>query len=274
MALVILGRRASSGRPLLTSIAAELPIVVFGPAPLVLTGSGPVVTTAETTEPSLPTAAASFDFTSAVYTIGVTSYAVGDLFETPSVDIGNTYQPGDISASGWLVDNDNDGGPRVKGDLATLLNSAHTALIEWTDTSTNSTLNDVFVYSDKPALVRQQRCFACDAGAKIHLRALTPANAYLGEATCDNLFQSAFDTDGLNRVAATIGSASSMLSMNGATPDGTIDHSTMFPNTFDDIQPLGSYMGDQGSTLYGYVRKLEIYAVQTDPAVLALMSAL
>lgn len=48
MALVILGRRASSGRPLVTSVAAELPIVVFGPATLVLIGECSVVSVAET----------------------------------------------------------------------------------------------------------------------------------------------------------------------------------------------------------------------------------
>lgn len=48
MALVILGRRTSSGRPLATSIATELPIVVFGPASLVLIGDCSVVSVAET----------------------------------------------------------------------------------------------------------------------------------------------------------------------------------------------------------------------------------
>lgn len=45
MALVILGRRR---RPALTSIAAELPIVVFGPATLTLTAAAPTVAVAPT----------------------------------------------------------------------------------------------------------------------------------------------------------------------------------------------------------------------------------
>lgn len=47
MALVVLGRRGHGGRPLTTSIAAELPIVVFGPASLLLTGSTPYVEEAD-----------------------------------------------------------------------------------------------------------------------------------------------------------------------------------------------------------------------------------
>lgn len=46
MALVVLGRRGYAGRPLATSIAAELPIVVFGPASLSLTAAAPTVAVA------------------------------------------------------------------------------------------------------------------------------------------------------------------------------------------------------------------------------------
>jgi len=223
---------------------------------------------------NMPIAAAVLDFTTGSYVIDGVSYTLGDLFETPSVDIGNTYTPGAVSASGWLCDGGNDNGPRAKGALATLLNSAHTAVLEWTDTSGNSDVNDVFVYSDKPAALRQQRGYTFSSGGDIQHRALTPANSYLGQATCSNTFRSSFDTDGRNRIAATIGSASSMVSLNGASPAGTIDHSAMLPNTFDDIQPLGSYMGSSGNTLEGYARRLEIYAVQTDAAVIVALSTL
>lgn len=67
MALVILGRRATSGRQLATSIAAELPIVVFGPASLTLTGTVPVVSVASW----LPVGAVAFaDFVNGLYYAG------------------------------------------------------------------------------------------------------------------------------------------------------------------------------------------------------------
>lgn len=124
MALVVLGRRGYAGRPLATSVAAELPIVVFGPAPLTLTGSVPVVTTGAPIW--LPAGAAAYaDFVGDNYYANGAVTTLGAMFENDEVHW--HFWDGTTAVTG-LVDN----APKLAPTVAAAFLPGATFVFDWT----------------------------------------------------------------------------------------------------------------------------------------------
>lgn len=223
MALVIFGRRASSGRPLTTSIAAELPIVVFGPASLTLTATAPTVAntvTEDETPAWLPEGA--------LFGADLMGDAAWDGAEAAISDILGTDP---LTATSWFASSYNAGNrtsegltgtqgtsPAIIGDAKAKVLAGSTIVIEWYQAASYG--GNFGLYIPDEATDVQIRCLS-PTGDGFSIDCTSFGDWFAGAGPVNE--------DAVNRMAVTLTPARGAISVNGSVVDGRAMGATDFP---------------------------------------------
>lgn len=253
MALVILGRRVSSGRPHVTSIAAELPIVVFGPAALTFTGTAPSVAVVPPPE-WLPEGAVEYaNFADGHYYVGGVEVAVTTAFgnDPATVDAWGTtsLDTDDIGPDGLAQGAE---APALIGALKTDVLDGATLVLTW---NMSDAQNTYFMIGRE------------DGSEMLQIGALTDGTAdltsFASAFACSQPDVLAMGPDVVNRIAVTLTSTHVAISGNGAVATASAITTTDWPAAgwefaFFDI--------NAGNHLVSF----EVYAPQLDAALPAL----
>jgi hypothetical protein len=192
------------------------------------------------------------DFVAGTYTVNGTSYAIGDLFTSGSD--GSFDAGARVSGRGLPVHYSNTNRPVATGALAAALLQAHTAVIEWEDIE----------YFFSSAMLYTDGSFTYGAllGSGGNLR-WEPPGATVVTTPRGELWA------GVNKIAYTVGTPDTNVSMNGSAPAASSSESDFAAAaSYTQIYPFGA--GLYGSTICGFVRKLTLIAPQAKAALVDL----